>query len=158
LNEIKRLRQERKLSLRKLSEAAGIDKVTLIRAERGESVTLNTLEKIAKALEVDIRDLLPKEDAPQPHELTLEWLLGADSRDRHTALQASTAEERERLVEEIDAELASLKEKHAAALTDSEREAIMERASRVSMMRPLATFGPAVLPVRSRERVGRNSG
>jgi transcriptional regulator with XRE-family HTH domain len=153
LNEIKRLRQERKLSLRKLSEVAGVDKVTLIRAERGDSVRLGTLEKIADGLGVEVRDLFPKEDAPQPHELTLEWLLGADNRNRHTALQASTAEERERLVEEIDAELSSLKERYEAALTDSEREAIMERASRVSMMRPLATFGPAVLPVRQREKV-----
>ena len=154
MNDIKRLRQERKFSLRKLSEAAGVDKVTLIRAERGESVTLNTLEKIAKGLGVEVRDLLPKEDVPQPHELTLEWLLGADNRDRHTALQASTAEERERLVNEINAELASLEKRYEAALTDSEREAIMERAGRVGMMKALATFGPAVLPVRTREKVG----
>jgi hypothetical protein len=70
---------------------------------RRPRVRPSTLRKLAAGLGVTVADLYtgvpdPKASAPASHELTLEWLLGADNRDRHTALQASTAEERERLV------------------------------------------------------------
>lgn len=148
-----------------LSAASGVTEYTISEIEQGRRprVRPSTLRKLASGLGVTVADLYTgattlKASAPTSHELTLEWFLGADNRDRHTALQASTAEDRVQLVAEIDAELANLRRRHEEATTDDEREAILERAGRVGMMRPLVTFGPAVLPVRAGEELPTPSG
>ena len=154
MEELRQIRKSRGLSQRDLAKLAGVTQSTIALLEVGghHKPRLETLEKLAGALGVEVADLLPKE-APQPHELTLEWLLGAHNRERHLALQTATQEDLDRLVEEIDAEFASLKERYGVALTAAEREAIMERVGRVGMMKAMATFGPAVRPVRRREKV-----
>ena len=145
--------------------SGGVTEYTISEIEQGRRprVRPSTLRKLASGLGVTVADLYtgastPKVPAPTSHELTLEWLLAADNRDRHTALHASTAEDRVQLVAEIDAELANLRRRHEEATTDAEREAILEHAGRVGMMRALVTFGPAVLPVRTREELPTPSG
>lgn len=53
-------RKRRKLSQAQLAAEAGVSQATISRLEKGEQqVELRTLAKIAKALGVDLRDLLP---------------------------------------------------------------------------------------------------
>ncbi len=59
---IKRLRQEKKLSQDKLSKLADLSLNTVVKIELDESPnpTIETIQKIAKALEVSVDDLLKK--------------------------------------------------------------------------------------------------
>jgi transcriptional regulator with XRE-family HTH domain len=53
-------RQRRGLSLRRLGERAGVSYVTIAKIESGRmSPTVATLEKLARALGIAARDLLP---------------------------------------------------------------------------------------------------
>jgi transcriptional regulator with XRE-family HTH domain len=62
---IKELRQERGLSQQRLAELAEVDKVTLIRIETGRgNPTVETLGKLADALDVEMADLFPKAQTP----------------------------------------------------------------------------------------------
>jgi transcriptional regulator with XRE-family HTH domain len=86
---VKQLRHKRGLSQQRLADLAGINKVTLVRIESGRgNPNVETLEKLAEALEVEVPDLFPKtqaqlpfEDAPLP-ERSLEEL--------HAAAKCST--------------------------------------------------------------------
>lgn len=61
---LKRLREERNLSLGQLAELAGVSKVVLSQIEKGDSnPTINTLWKIAGALKLPYTSLL---DQPEP--------------------------------------------------------------------------------------------
>ncbi|MBI5299131.1 MAG: helix-turn-helix transcriptional regulator [Deltaproteobacteria bacterium] len=59
---IKRLRQEKELSQDKLSKLADLSLNTVVKIELDESPnpTIETIQKIAKALEVSVDDLLKK--------------------------------------------------------------------------------------------------
>ena len=59
---LRRLRQKRQLSQSELARKAKVGRVTLNRIEGGtQDPTLDTLERLAKALGVRLRDLLPDE-------------------------------------------------------------------------------------------------
>jgi transcriptional regulator with XRE-family HTH domain len=59
-------RQRRELSLRRLAALADVHFTTIVRIERDEmSPTLALLEKLAVALEVRVRDMLPVEKRPR---------------------------------------------------------------------------------------------
>jgi len=61
MDEVKRIRRERGLSQRRLAELAGVNKVTLVHIETGKSSpNVETLEKLADALEVEVADFFPK--------------------------------------------------------------------------------------------------
>jgi transcriptional regulator with XRE-family HTH domain len=66
-NNIKKLRQSKNISLRKLAEMAGVSKTTLNEIENDivTNPTLDTLEKVSKALNVPIGLLTSKEDTIQ---------------------------------------------------------------------------------------------
>ena len=56
---LKRLRQKRGLSLRKLAEVSGVHYISIIRLESGEcDLRLSTLRKLAKALKVTVAELI----------------------------------------------------------------------------------------------------
>ena len=57
---IKRYRQEKGLSQDKLSRLADVANATIIKIESGgiQSPTIDTVQKIAKALKVNVEDLL----------------------------------------------------------------------------------------------------
>ena len=58
---VRRIRKERGLSQQALSELAGINKVTLVHIETGKSSpNVDTLEKLARALDVEVADFFPK--------------------------------------------------------------------------------------------------
>ena len=58
---IRQLRERQGLSLRGLAEKAGVDFTTLNRIELGKAAPrFSTLEKLAKALRVSVRDLIEK--------------------------------------------------------------------------------------------------
>ena len=59
-NNIKRLREAKGLSQEKLARLADVANNTLIKMESGENInpTLDTLKKIAKALDVSVDDLI----------------------------------------------------------------------------------------------------
>lgn len=68
---LRRLRVERGLSQERLALAAGIDRAYAGRVERGsENVTITTLEAMARALAVQVGDLLaepsPGSEPPRP--------------------------------------------------------------------------------------------
>ena len=64
-------RERRGYSVRGLAEQAGVSYVTVVRIEMGRlSPTVTMLEKLAKALEVDVRDFFPtkgKKRRERPH-------------------------------------------------------------------------------------------
>lgn len=69
---LQKFRKERKLSLRALSEKAGISKSTLSDIENGNTnPTTNTLNKLAEALEISIEDLFKSE--PMTYEKLDKW-------------------------------------------------------------------------------------
>ena len=57
---VKELRTERVMSLRELSERAGVSKDTIWRLESGKSTNAHpaTIRKLAKALDVEAKDLV----------------------------------------------------------------------------------------------------
>lgn len=64
MKELKRIRNERGWSQQKLADEAQINKVTLVHIETGKtSPNVDTLDKLALALEVEIGDFFPKAQA-----------------------------------------------------------------------------------------------
>jgi transcriptional regulator with XRE-family HTH domain len=58
---VQKYRKERKVSQEKLAELAGVHRTYIGMIERAEkNITLRNIEKIAKALGVEIKDLLGK--------------------------------------------------------------------------------------------------
>jgi transcriptional regulator with XRE-family HTH domain len=65
MDELRRIRKERGLSQQRLAELAKVDKVTIVHIEGGKvSPKVETLEKLATALEVEVADFFPKAQAP----------------------------------------------------------------------------------------------
>lgn len=58
---VQKLRKERKISQEKLADMAGVHRTYIGMIERAEkNITLRNIERIAKALNVEIKDLLEK--------------------------------------------------------------------------------------------------
>ena len=67
MRELTRIREERGLSQQGLADASGVNKATINQIERGRrSPNLETLEKLAGALAVEVADFFPKAQAPLP--------------------------------------------------------------------------------------------
>lgn len=65
MQEVKRIRNERGWSQRQLATEAGVDQVTVNHIETGKrSPNVETLEKLARALDVEVGDFFPKIQAP----------------------------------------------------------------------------------------------
>lgn len=63
---LRQWRERRELSLHKLADRASVSYVTIVRIEQGRmSPTLATLEKLAKALGITMRDFFPVERKPR---------------------------------------------------------------------------------------------
>jgi transcriptional regulator with XRE-family HTH domain len=70
MDELRRIRKERGWSQQRLADRANVDKVTIVHIEGGKvSPKVETLEKLAAALKVDLADLFPKAQAPLFQEL-----------------------------------------------------------------------------------------
>jgi len=61
-NNVKRIRAEKGYSLEKVARLADLSLSTVVKVEDGtnQNPTIDTLSKIAKALEVDVDDLIQK--------------------------------------------------------------------------------------------------
>lgn len=61
-NNLKKIRAEKGLSLEKVARLAGLSLNTIVKIENGanKNPTIDTLSKIAKALEVGVDDLIQK--------------------------------------------------------------------------------------------------
>jgi transcriptional regulator with XRE-family HTH domain len=69
LDELRRLREDRRMSQQGLADVAGVSKVAINQIEGGKrSPNVTTLEKLAEALDVEVADLFPKVQAPLPFE------------------------------------------------------------------------------------------
>ena len=69
MRELTRIREERGLSQQGLANASGVNKATINQIERGRrSPNLETLEKLANALAVEMADFFPKAQAALPLE------------------------------------------------------------------------------------------
>jgi transcriptional regulator with XRE-family HTH domain len=67
MRELTRIREERGLSQQALADSSGVNKATINQIERGRrSPNLETLEKLAGALGVELADFFPKAQAPLP--------------------------------------------------------------------------------------------
>jgi transcriptional regulator with XRE-family HTH domain len=67
MRELTRIREERDLSQQGLADASGVNKATINQIERGRrSPNLDTLEKLADALAVEMADFFPKAQPPLP--------------------------------------------------------------------------------------------
>ena len=62
---IKRLRASRKITQYELAEKSKLKKTAIQRIERGHNSTLKTLQKLAKALEIHLSELL---HIPEEHD------------------------------------------------------------------------------------------
>lgn len=70
MDELRRIRRERGWSQQKLSNESGVNKSTINQVEQGKRTPgIQTLEKLAGALEVEIGDFFPKAQSPLPLEL-----------------------------------------------------------------------------------------
>src|SRR5215207_5074673 len=79
--EVRRLREERELNQAQLAVLIGTGPAAISRIENGrQSPNSTTLEKLAKALEVEISDLFPKK-AQAPLQLELEEQAGQRSHE-----------------------------------------------------------------------------
>src|SRR4051812_29038399 len=79
MRELTRIREERGLSQQALADASGVNKATINQIERGRrSPNLETLEKLAGALGVEMADFFPKAQAPLPLEPEAAGLTAAD--------------------------------------------------------------------------------
>ena len=95
MRELTRIREERGLSQQGLADASGVNKATINQIERGRrSPNLETLDKLANALAVEMADLFPKAQAPLPLEESaagaglLEKVLDAARQDAKRGAQA----------------------------------------------------------------------
>jgi transcriptional regulator with XRE-family HTH domain len=67
MRELTRIREERGLTQQGLADASGVNKATINQIERGRrSPNLETLEKLATGLDVEMADFFPKAQAPLP--------------------------------------------------------------------------------------------
>ncbi len=130
MHPIKRLRAERRLSLRELGRLSGVPAGTLSGIERGiREPQILTLAKIADALEVDVEDLYPKATAsPSPERAKEErrllnrvrplillmegdaahWEAVADSRRVTHDLHLQAQARQQKMTEALDVQLKSL--------------------------------------------------
>jgi len=85
MRELTRIREERGLSQQALANISGVNKATINQIERGRrSPNLETLEKLAGALAIELADFFPKAQAPlldpdeerrQDRAVVLRWVL-----------------------------------------------------------------------------------
>jgi transcriptional regulator with XRE-family HTH domain len=95
MDELRRIRKERGLSQQRLADLANVDKVTIVHIEGGKvSPKVETLEKLAAALEVDLADLFPKAQAPLFPELP-----DPGTQEQRRVVWESTAKDARRLRE-----------------------------------------------------------
>ena len=67
MRELKRLRNERGWSQQRLADESSVNKATINQVEQGKrSPTIETLEKLADALDVEVADFFPKAQIPLP--------------------------------------------------------------------------------------------
>jgi transcriptional regulator with XRE-family HTH domain len=67
---VRQIRQQRGLSQQSLAKLADVNKVTLVRIENDKgNPNVETLEKLARALEVEVADFFPKAQAQLPLEI-----------------------------------------------------------------------------------------
>ena len=60
---LRKIRESKKISQEKLAEVAELHRTYISSVERGErNVTIDSMERFAKALDIDIRDLLKPYD------------------------------------------------------------------------------------------------
>ncbi len=58
MNKIEQVRTKKGMSKYRLAKLSGLDYVTITKIEKGGDVKLSNLRKIAKALEVEVKDLI----------------------------------------------------------------------------------------------------
>jgi transcriptional regulator with XRE-family HTH domain len=67
MKELRRIRKDRGLSQKRLGELSGVGEATIADAERGRHIPrLQTLEKLAGVLDVEVADFFPKAQSPLP--------------------------------------------------------------------------------------------
>ena len=67
---LQRLRKQQGLSAAALGEESGVDKTTVLRADRGANVQLGTARKLARGLGVRVVDLMAEEsDGEEPDDV-----------------------------------------------------------------------------------------
>jgi transcriptional regulator with XRE-family HTH domain len=115
MDEIRHIRKERGLSQQRLSELAGVDKVTIVHIENGKvSPKVETLAKLADALGVEVADFFPKAEPPlfPPDMATPEQgrsdigRSDIDVRALDEKLAADLRQQRQARLQELDAKLA----------------------------------------------------
>ena len=146
MKELRQIRRMKDLTQEELAERSGISLAAIHKAETGtHSPRLSTLMALADGLGVSVHDLIPadpKTAEAQYFELSLNRLLGAHYGNKVLALETASEEDRTRLVEEIDEELADLHRRFNESVDVGEREALRVRAEEVSNLRVMTTFFP----------------
>ena len=80
MQRLKELREEKELSQVKLAQRADMNPATVYRIETGKrSPTVQQLERLAEALEVEVDEFFPKAQAPLPLEPSAEEQRGPDA-------------------------------------------------------------------------------
>jgi transcriptional regulator with XRE-family HTH domain len=94
---VRALRERLALKQAELAERAGVHRITLIRAERGHSMRVDVVAKIAAALRVPpARLVAPKAEARPAPTPRLGWVALAATRAKARALSGAVRRERRR--------------------------------------------------------------
>jgi transcriptional regulator with XRE-family HTH domain len=137
LPELKRARELRGWTQPALAEASGVSLRTIVNLESGRDARPSTTTKLADALGFDIpalagaAPLLPVQaQAGAPAPLSLVDLYEDPPDVRRRAIEAASPEERERILDQIGAELARLEDEAATAAREAaeEQDPVMQRA------------------------------
>ena len=125
MDELRRLRKEKKLSQAKLAALAGLDPSTVNQIETGaRQPNTRTLEKLASVLGVEVSDLFPKAQTPLPLEESKlmdrpevqAWLRQQGHTDRDTFLSWAEMQESLQDVDDAIADLQGVRDRLVEAL------------------------------------------
>lgn len=105
MEDLRRMREEAGLTQVSLAKVSGVDRATINKVEQGKrSPSIETLEKLAEALDIEVADFFPKAQAPLPFEVESATGLQPLNRADESVMEA-LADQWRKVLEEYNREL-----------------------------------------------------
>src|SRR5215212_4338682 len=131
-NRLTAIREERMWTQGRLAEEAGVSPTTISGIESGRVSRphFGTLEKLARALGVDPRELLSQRSSDggvRPANLSLAWAVSSRDEEFEDSLERATLRDLHALLRELDEEHERLRELYGEAQSSEQRRTIKRR-------------------------------